>query len=1406
MIKNNRIKTIIFVAIGMYISLFPIVAQTNNDEENNKVMLLENPVPASPTAASLGQYANEPISTYTGIPDISIPLYEIKTSGFSMPVSLSYHAGGIKVADEASCVGLGWSLNAGGCITRQIRGTDDLATNYGFPFGIGLPAENDQVAMHNYFFYQTYFLGNGEDPEVSYIQTTLYNDPEPDLFSYNFGGYSGRFILNKGNNVILLEPESNVQIKYLSQQQTWIATLPNGVVYYFNNYELTESINQSSDNAYSGGSWSLPYTSNPYISSWFVSKIELPNKTDICFEYTQRSSQSIPHQNAKKTIPGIGTIAFGKYYGAADPDAFQLPVEEYTQTYSKTLTELSLSKISWNQGTISFVTSNRLDMQLSSGKIDKMIITDTTHTFSMGYVFKYSYFNNQYINSTSSDIYYYMRLKLMEVAQFSNNDTLPSYKFYYDESHNLPSKDSPNTDHWGYYNGQTNAAFTQRGIDVEPYLGEDDGYATNWYTQTYPNLGQLNSSFALSNNYIEKANKEPDSLCAKTAMLTKITYPTGGSVTYTYEPNTYYPNEYQYKDTGMVIRAANYTTSALKADTIYFTIYKPQVISYTLSSMMRGTGLSPSTYPTQYNTLMRITDASGATVKTESYAGSIKDSIYTAKVYLLQGSYRLIASPYQQFQVTGNISFSVPSTQMLLQKAGGGVRIAKITNGAVEKKFLYQESRLVSNQLQTVSSGLLLTHPSYEYIALKTNMTKYVGYATLYVVQESQSNVPVTSFKSGTAVGYDRVEEDISDGTNKSRIVRTYYNQVDTPTYPFSSNLSDMGNGLPLTEEYYQNNLLMYKKTFQRTLISKDTVNAFVFMNGIYGYYNNISRWWQPTSVNTTEFFYENNLLQDSLTTFTQYGYNGNNFLPNRIYTGNSNGQNIDKRLFYSTDFPYINAYYGMIGEHDVENPVQVNTFSGADVNSNLITYKRIALSQDSISVPDKIYKTIQQSLVQTFPSFNGSNATTIYGNMPEKEFVNYDITGNIREEKDRSGLSTTYLWGYNYEYPVAKIEGLTYSQVLTYYPQTSIDNLASAANPTIDQINAIRTALSSQPALVTTYTYAPLIGMTSETNPQGVTTNYTYDTFGRLWLTRNDDKNFLSRYRYGYQNAPATGEGGYTTPSAVISVSASSYTLGATGSATASASGGSGGYTYNWYLETSSGAVLSSSLNTTSTSFSFTCSQTGTLTVQCVVTDNQTGQTATVKQTLSCYSAVSTSLSAGPTIYLLNSTCNVTATTTGGSGSFTYNWYLNNSSGTVLQSSLNSTSTQFAALCSQTGSLTLKCVASDNITGQSGTGTKSISCYSVPIATLPSMILMIKINTSGTATVTVTGGSGSFIYNWSLINSSGTVLQSSLNSSSSQFTFSSSQIGNMTLRCTVQDKLTGVISTTTESVVISAS
>ena len=93
----------------------------------------------SPNATALGTYADVPVNNYTGVPNISIPLHTVTSRDISLPITLSYHASGIKVAQEASWVGLGWALQAGGVITRTVRSIDDLSVGRGYPYGPDLP-------------------------------------------------------------------------------------------------------------------------------------------------------------------------------------------------------------------------------------------------------------------------------------------------------------------------------------------------------------------------------------------------------------------------------------------------------------------------------------------------------------------------------------------------------------------------------------------------------------------------------------------------------------------------------------------------------------------------------------------------------------------------------------------------------------------------------------------------------------------------------------------------------------------------------------------------------------------------------------------------------------------------------------------------------------------------------------------------------------------------------------------------------------------------------------------------------------------------------------------------------------------------------------------------------------------
>ena len=48
----------------------------------------------SPNAAELGKYGKIPVSYFNGLPNITIPLTELKAKNYTLPIYLTYHAGG----------------------------------------------------------------------------------------------------------------------------------------------------------------------------------------------------------------------------------------------------------------------------------------------------------------------------------------------------------------------------------------------------------------------------------------------------------------------------------------------------------------------------------------------------------------------------------------------------------------------------------------------------------------------------------------------------------------------------------------------------------------------------------------------------------------------------------------------------------------------------------------------------------------------------------------------------------------------------------------------------------------------------------------------------------------------------------------------------------------------------------------------------------------------------------------------------------------------------------------------------------------------------------------------------------------------------------------------------------------
>jgi hypothetical protein len=449
--------------------------------------------PLTPNAASLGKFGDVPVSLYTGIPNIQIPIYEISIGDFRLPISINYHASGIKVDDVPSWVGMGWALNAGGVINRQQRGVQDekMIDDYG-----SFETEINTILDPN--------ASTGAKESASLAMAVSRYDTESDLFYMSAGNLSQSFFLDPEGNVYC-KPARNLKIvpegkKTLNGAdyyyfERWTVTDENGIQYIFGKtldnskteVEITQEKSvciESSDN-------------QQVISSWYLNEIKLPSGQSITFTYDYFSF--CIENNVMETFI---------------LDAFWPETIDNAVYYSQAL---RLKEIKFPAGKVEFIAGDER-RDISGMKIlDKIKI----YSYESGEYQETKTFlfntNNPVGNTISDDANF--RLALLSLTESDENgETFPPYSFDYNklssgspDNFGLPSRGSYAQDLWGYFNGA---------LDNETLI---------------PNFVVWNDDQITG--YIEGANRAINPDYTQAGMLTKITYPTGGNTQFFYENN-----------------------------------------------------------------------------------------------------------------------------------------------------------------------------------------------------------------------------------------------------------------------------------------------------------------------------------------------------------------------------------------------------------------------------------------------------------------------------------------------------------------------------------------------------------------------------------------------------------------------------------------------------------------------------------------------------------------------------------------------------------------------------------------------------------------------------------------------------------------------------------------------------
>lgn len=528
MIHFLRVSFMLVLALIAMGSLFA-QQSTNTDPA---VSYINVNFPKTPESQGFENFGKTPVNELTGTPDISIPIYTLKSRFLEAPITLAYQATGIKVNQEATWVGLGWDLIAGGRITIETKGTADFSSSTQYLYSRSNLSYGMQRIFHRLgdsadqaiLTYASVCSGvecdNGGsdlgDDRQTVFDMAQFGAGQPDIFRANFLGHSLTFFYDKVTGSLrYLHEQSQFAINNTLDSSgnliSWKITDNEGTSYFFDVVETT-TVGLPPIN---------PIVPGTSTSAWLLTKVLHPSGDYILFTYSNygntypafswSSSQTTPYSNGQA---GVGTPSNDFYQNTV----IQSP-------YYLTRMETSSLKVD-------FVLGSRNDLYgAGSKKLDTIRISDKqTGTIWKKAIFSYSYFTSATdgCHSSLSTSYYNIpagqvdcsntRLRLDSLS-INNQQYQPPYKFHYIGG--VPDKYAHSLDHWGYYNGAANG---QGGCGPKSLL-------PNTGTGSTINNGVLPGIAGYG------AYRDCDPLYVTAGALDSISYPTGGSSAFIMEPH-----------------------------------------------------------------------------------------------------------------------------------------------------------------------------------------------------------------------------------------------------------------------------------------------------------------------------------------------------------------------------------------------------------------------------------------------------------------------------------------------------------------------------------------------------------------------------------------------------------------------------------------------------------------------------------------------------------------------------------------------------------------------------------------------------------------------------------------------------------------------------------------------------
>ncbi|MET0463626.1 MAG: hypothetical protein ABW007_10745 [Chitinophagaceae bacterium] len=1183
-------------------------------------------IPPSPEVAALARFADHSVNYATGRPGVSISIYNIKCGSLVVPVSLDYSPGGLRVEEIASSTGLGWALSAGGMISRTVVGGADDHQGQGF-------LDNEQYAPVP--------LKAGYSSMPHNQQVNLFNqissgalDVEPDNYSFNLSGKSGRFTINGDDKKVYTLPFEKIDIKYERNGSgafaRWIITTPDGTRYVFGErMALQEAYVESQENVRTDVRTQTTVTT----TAWFLREMISANGVDtIFFNYTPYNTNYCNQLSSTKRLSPTNTYDC-------------LPEEE--KSYSRTsVTGYIISEIVGRFGKVVFgYEDSRQDLH-GGKRLQYVSVFNKANLQTNKFELQHSYFlANQHapISAPPCPLNFQgaqdRKLKLDAVKEISRSGEVLVKTFGYDYNEQtgrvLPHRFSNAQDDWGFYNGVNNLTLVPR----------------------YPAYGQ----YDINSYLLDGAIREPSESFTKIGSLVSITYPTGGHTVYEYEQNDTWAADFLHEVSlpdenvpyvdyariesntildpafpGFVLESAPFTvnSSLYKRQFSYFKIGFDHPNYQNAGCDFDERGEKPCRITV---TLLDVNNNTIISVAPGSLIRLLANNTYKLRM--------LVAQKTQWAEDAVAYVRGPAEHARVYNKKVGGLRIRSITDfdGSSVNPSLKKEYRYLDESDNTKSSGKLNLFPSYHSTVLYNNQNPLSScFTNTAVFQRTANSVVPLSVFSGSPVIYSRVES-YQVGNNNDRLKSLFHftDEMDdwssASFFPFPPSLNlDHRRGLPILEEHFRQTATGYeivssKRTRYKPLCipfgtsspgCPNSKEHFGIKFSPYGYtipgsdgnpnsgydlYRIWSEWVAPEEI--TEHTYSSPAIYLEKKTLFNYD-NPDHGQVTQVETIESD------QTTTITDFKYSDDYGTVIPSPDpqgtvirqlqdkkallpVEKLVVKEDQNGGKkvVAGSIISYRPNSFLLDALyvlDVPGSIpFSSFTESTVNSSGVFIKDSR---YRRMAT--FQAYDVFGNATDTKKDNDVPYAYIYDYNGLYPVCQVTGATSGQIaftsfeaenkgrwaytggisdgiaatgVKYYNLTTASPAsafvttgiqyvvsywsdqsspftvtggtavshntkpgpggwyahehiitASAASVSVSgngKLDELR--LFPKGSLMSTYTYIPLLGMTSQCDNNNRISYYDYDGLNRLSIVRDQERNIVKKICYNYSGQP---------------------------------------------------------------------------------------------------------------------------------------------------------------------------------------------------------------------------------------------------------------------------------------------